>query len=444
MSRVLNRAGPPPALALRGAGSWIELASGARVLDGAGGAAVACIGHGNARVAGAIAGQAAALSYLHSAFFTSSPAEELAELLVESGGGAFARAFFVSSGSESVEAALKLARQYHVERGEPARTHVIARRQSYHGNTLGALSASGHAARRAIYEPMLMPGFSHVSPCQAFRHRPPGLSDADWVAALAAELEAEITRLGPGRVAAFLAETVVGATSGCTPAVPGYFPAMRAVCDRHGVLLVLDEIMCGMGRTGRRHAWEDEGITPDIQTVAKGLGGGYVPIGAMLVGHRVVAALEAGSGAFVHGHTYQAHPLAARGALEVQRIIAEEGLVARVARLAPGLRARAGQHLGAHPNIADIRGRGFFLGLECVADRESGAPFPAAAGFSARVKDAALRRGLAIYPGSGTIDGLRGDHIILAPPFNATEDELDLLVERLAGAVEDARLSLSH
>ncbi|QDL90428.1 aspartate aminotransferase family protein [Paroceanicella profunda] len=438
MSRVLHRAGAGPALAVSGTGSWITLASGAQVLDGAGGAAVACIGHGNRRVGAAIADQAARISYLHSAFFTSTPAEELADLLVESGGGAFARAFFVSSGSESVESALKLARQYHVERGAPSRSHVIARRQSYHGNTFGALSASGHPARRAIYEPMLMSGFSHVSPCQAYRYRPEGLSDADWVAHLAAELEAEITGVGADRVAAFVAETVVGATSGCTPAVPGYFRAMRAVCDRHGVLLVLDEIMSGMGRTGRLHAWQDEGVTPDIQTVAKGLGGGYVPIGAMLAAPKVVEALAAGSGAFVHGHTYQAHPLAARGALEVQRIIAEEDLVGRVARMAPALRARIETRLGDHPHVGDIRGRGFFLGLEFVADRATKAPFAPQTGFATLVKDAALARGLAIYPGSGTIDGTRGDHVIVAPPFTATEDELDQICERLALAVADA------
>ncbi|WP_298500257.1 aspartate aminotransferase family protein [uncultured Maritimibacter sp.] len=434
MSRVLHRSTRETfETALSGEGSWLTLRTGGRVLDAAGGAAVTCIGHGNQRVASVIAEQAARLTYIHTLFFTSEPSEQLAELLTDD--GHFARAFFVSSGSEAMESALKMALQYHVERGAPERTRFIARRQSYHGNTFGALAVSGHPARRSIYEPVLWDTVSHVSPCFPFHAQGAQESDEAYVARLAQDLEDEIQRVGPDTVAAFVAETIVGATSGCVTATTGYFAAVREVCDRHGILIIGDEIMCGMGRSGKRHAWEYEGYRPDIQTVAKGLGGGYVPIGAMLINDRVFDALSAGSGAFVHGHTYQAHPLAARGALEVQRIIREEALVERVATNAEPLRARLGQALEGHVCVADIRGRGYFLGIEFLADPASRRPFPAAAQFSARLKQAALREGLALYPNGGTIDGKIGDHVIIAPPFNATEDELDFIAEKLALAV---------
>ena len=419
--------------ALSGEGSWLTLKAGGRVLDAAGGAAVTCIGHGNRRVASALAEQATRLTYVHTAFFTSEPAEALADLLTDD--GHFARAFLVSSGSEAMESALKMALQYHVECGAPERTRFIARRQSYHGNTFGALSVSGHTGRRSIYEPVLWDTVSHVSPCFPYHEQGTQEDDDAYVARLAQELEDEIVRVGPNTVAAFVAETIVGATSGCATASPGYFAAMRAVCDRHGVLMIGDEIMCGMGRSGKRHAWEYENYRPDIQTVAKGLGGGYVPIGAMLINDRVHDALAAGSGAFVHGHTYQAHPLAARGALEVQRIIREEKLVERVATNADPLRSRLVEALGNRHSVGDIRGRGYFLGVEFLADPEARIPFSSEAGFSARLKAAALSEGLALYPNGGTIDGRTGDHVIVAPPFNATEDELDYIAEKLSVAV---------
>jgi adenosylmethionine-8-amino-7-oxononanoate aminotransferase len=422
-------------VAVRGEGLRLHLDDGRVILDASGGAAVACLGHGNARVAAAIGAQAARMAYAHTGFFTSEPAEALAEMLVGHRPGGLTHAFFVSSGSEAVESALKLARQYHVERGEPQRVHYLSRRQSYHGASYGSLGVSGNMGRRRPYEDILPPNMFRVSACFPYHGQAPGEEDAAYVARLAAELDAEILRVGPDRVIAFLAETVVGATAGCVAAVPGYFPAIRRVCDRYGVLLVLDEIMCGMGRTGTVHAWEQEGVVPDIQVIAKGMGGGYVPIGGLLVSGRVIEGLSTGSGMFVHGHTYQAHPVSCAGALEVQRIIAEEALVARAAASGTYLRERLKGALGDHPNVGDIRGRGLFLAVEFVEDRSTRRPFPVTARVHERVKAEALAAGVAVYPTGGTVDGVVGDHALIAPPYNVTEGEIDEVVERLTVAV---------
>ena len=437
MTRIIQRSlREAPDTAVRGEGIRLYLASGKVVIDGSGGAAVACIGHGNQRVAAAMAGQAGRMAYAHTGFFTSEPAEMLADLLLADEPGGLTHAFFVSSGSEAMEAAIKLARQYFIETGQPQRTRFIARRQSYHGTTMGALSAGGHAARRAPYEALLSTAFSRVSPCFAYHHQAPDETDAAYVERLAGELEAEFQRLGPGTVAAFCAETVVGAATGCVTAVPGYFAAMRAVCDRHGALLILDEVMCGMGRTGTLHAWEQEGVTPDIQAVAKGLGGGYAPIGGILVAGRVVAALRDGSGGFMHGQTYQAHPVACAAALEVQRIIGEDGLVAGAARQGELLERLLIERFGNHRQVGDIRGRGLFRALEFVSDRASRTPFDPSRGIADRVKQAALDRGLGIYPSAGTLDGVRGDHVIVAPPYIVTDTDLTEIVGRLGDAVD--------
>ncbi|MDT7952035.1 MAG: aspartate aminotransferase family protein [Acetobacteraceae bacterium] len=437
MSRLIQRSlGSVPDTAVRGEGIRLHLASGKVVIDGSGGAAVACIGHGNARVAAAMAAQAERMAYAHTGFFTSEPAEALADFLLADEPGGMTHAFFVSSGSEAMEAAVKLARQYAIEIGEPGRVNIIGRRQSYHGTTLGALAAGGHVARRAPYEPILSPAFSKVSPCFAYHYQGPGESDAEYVARLAAELEAEFQRLGPETVAAFCAETVVGAATGCVTAVPGYFAAIRAVCDRHGALLILDEVMCGMGRTGTLHAWEQEGVAPDIQAVAKGLGGGYAPIGGILVAGRVVAALRDGTGGFMHGQTYQAHPVACAAALEVQRILREDDLVPRVAEAGDTLERLLTERFGNHRHVGDIRGRGLFRALEFVADRSKRAPFAPASGIAERVKQAALDRGLAIYPCTGTLDGISGDHIIVAPPYIVADTDLHEIVGRLGDAVD--------
>ena len=427
-----------PPIAVRGEGIWLYDRDGHAVIDGSGGAAVACLGHAHPRVNAALKAQIDTLAYAHTALFSCESAERLADMMVGHAPGGLTHAYFCSSGSEGNEAALKMARQYFLESGQPQRTRFIARRQSYHGNTLGALSAGGNAMRRAPYQPLLSPAFSHVSPCYAYRDRAEGETDQQYVARLAEELEAEFQRLGPDTVIAFVAETVVGATLGCVTALPGYFQAMRAVCDRHGALLILDEVMCGMGRCGSMHAWEQEGVAPDIQVVAKGLGGGYQPIGGILVSDRVIRGLEAGSGAFMHGHTYQAHPVACAAALAVQQVIQEENLLENVRAMGRRLEERLIERLGNHRNIGDIRGRGLFWAVELVQDRAGKAVFDPALKLNDRVKLEAFARGLACYPMGGTIDGKRGDHVILAPPYIVTAAEVDMIVERFGDAVDAA------
>jgi adenosylmethionine-8-amino-7-oxononanoate aminotransferase len=439
MSHLVHRslrADPP--LAVRGEGIWLHEANGHRVMDGSGGAAVACLGHGHPHVLGAMRAQMERLTYAHTALYSCESAERLADMLVGHAPGGLTHAYFVSSGSEGMEAALKMARQFHVERGEPQRRHVIARRQSYHGNTLGALAAGGNMMRRALYEPVLAPAFHHVSPCYAYRDRADHESEADYVERLADELEAEFQRLGPDTVIAFCAETVVGATLGCVTALPGYFEKVRAICDRHGALLILDEVMSGMGRCGTLHAWEQEGIGPDIQVIAKGLGGGYQPIGGILIHGRVIAAIRDGSGAFMHGHTYQAHPMACAAAVAVQEVIADENLLDNVRTMGARLEQGLTERLGNHAHVGDIRGRGLFWAVELVEDRATKRPFDPARRMNERVKQEAHARGLACYPMGGTLDGRRGDHVILSPPYNVTTGELEMILDRFAAAVEAA------
>jgi len=438
-SRLLQRnLRSDPPLALTGEGIFIYDSNGKTVIDGSGGAAVACLGHGHPRVLAAMKAQIDRISYAHTALYSCESAEQLADLVLEGEPGGLTHLYLCSSGSEGAEAALKLARQYHVERGEPQRRHFIARRQSYHGNTLGALAAGGNMMRRALYQPMLSDAFSHVSPCYAYRDRRDDETDAEYVARLAAELEAEFQRLGPRNVAAFMAEPVVGATLGCVTALPGYFQAVREICDRHGALLILDEVMCGMGRTGTMHAWEQEGITPDIQIVAKGLGGGYQPVGGILISGKVIAAIRDGSGAFMHGHTYQAHPVAAAAALAVQQVIREEKLLDNVQAMGALLEQRLTERLGNHRHVGDIRGRGLFWAVEFVTDRASKSVFDPALQLHERVKQEAYARGLACYPMGGTIDGRQGNHVILAPPYIVTRDQVETIVERFGDAVEAA------
>jgi len=438
MSRVVHRnLLKPPPVAVSGHGIWLRDATGHEVIDGSGGAAVACLGHGHRRVIEAMKAQIDRLCYAHTALFSADTAEQLAEALVGHRPGGLAHAYFVSSGSEGMEAALKIARQYSLEAGQPQRTRFIARRQSYHGNTLGALAASGHIGRRAPYEPLLSQAFSHVSPCYPYRERQDGESDAAYVARLADELEATFQSLGSDRVIAFCAETVSGATLGCVTALPGYFRAVREICDRHGALLILDEVMSGMGRTGTTHAWEQEGVSPDIQVIAKGLGGGYQPIGGILVAGRVVEALRAGSGTFKHGHTYQAHPVACAAALAVQQVIAQDGLLDNVRRMGARLSQGLGVALSGHPHVGDIRGRGLFQAVEFVRDRGTREPFDPALAVNERLKHAAYAQGLGCYPMAGTVDGRRGDHVILAPPYVVDAAEIDLIVERFDAAVRE-------
>jgi len=423
--------------AVAGEGPYLIDASGKRYLDGSCGAAVSCLGHGDREVTEAMKAQLDRIAFAHTSFFTNEPMEALAEDLIRHAPTGMARVYFVSGGSEAMEAALKLARQYFVEIGEPERRHVIARRQSYHGNTLGALATGGNAWRRKQFEPLLVAA-THVSPCYAYRGKSPGETDERYGQRLRAELEAEIARIGPRSVIAFVAETVVGATLGAVPPVPGYFQGIRELCDRHGILLILDEVMCGMGRTGTLYACEQEGIAPDLVAIAKGLGAGYQPIGALLASAKIVDAIGRGSGFFQHGHTYIGHPVACAAALAVQRALRERNLIAAVRELGAVLEARLRARFGEHPYIGDIRGRGLFWGLELVADRATKQPFEPALRLNAKIKQLALEDGLLCYPMGGTIDGARGDHVLVAPPFIVRDAHLDELTEKLARAIDAA------
>ncbi|NWE70354.1 aspartate aminotransferase family protein, partial [Pseudomonas gingeri] len=319
-----NPALPLP-VAVRGEGCYLIDTAGRRYFDGSGGAAVSCLGHAHPRVIAAMQQQMATLEYAHTSFFSSEPAEQLANLLADNSPSTLGNVYFLSGGSEAMETALKMARQYHVENGQAQRQHFVSRRQSYHGNTLGALSIGGNLPRRKLYEPLLMKS-TQVSPCFAFRYQRNDESDADYVDRLGLELEQTFLVLGPQSVAAFVAETVVGATSGAVAPVPGYLERMRQICDRHGVLLILDEVMCGIGRTGTYHAFEQENVVPDLLVLAKGLGGGFQPIGAVMASDRVVHAISSGSGSFQHGHTYIGHPIACAAALAVQQEIIGQNL----------------------------------------------------------------------------------------------------------------------
>ncbi|MCT7373838.1 aspartate aminotransferase family protein [Chelativorans salis] len=422
-------------------GKGVELfdSDGRAYIDASGGAAVSCLGHGHPYVVAALKAQAEKLAYAHTSFFTSEPAEALAETLVTGAPKGISHAYFVSGGSEANEAALKMARQYFVEKGEPGRRNVIARRQSYHGNTLGVLAAGGNEARRAQFRPLLIETH-HIDPCYAYRLQKPGESEEAYGQRAAQQLEDKIQELGADTVMAFIAEPVVGATAGAVPAVPGYLARIREICDRYGVLLIFDEVMCGMGRTGTMHACEQDGVAPDIMTVAKGLGGGYQPIGAALLSRRIFDAFAEGSGAFQHGHTYICHPMACAAALAVQEVIARDGLLANVRETGAYLRSRLEARFGNHAHVGDIRGRGLFLGLELVADRSTKEPFEPAKKLHARVKKEAMARGLMVYPAGGTIDGKRGDHVLIAPPFILDRQTADTIVERLGEAVDAAAI----
>jgi adenosylmethionine-8-amino-7-oxononanoate aminotransferase len=443
-TRVLHRSlRETPPLAIGGEGVWLITEDRRRVLDASGGAAVSCLGHQHPRVLDAMKEQASKIAYAHTAFFSSEPAEALADRLVGHEPGGLAYAYFVSGGSEAIEASIKLARQYFVERGEKQRSHFIARRQSYHGNTLGALAAGGNAWRREPYAALLSSAFSHVRPAFAYHEKRDTETDGDFVARLADELETEFFRLGPHSVAAFIAEPVVGATAGCVPAPEGYFRKVREICDRHGALLILDEVMCGMGRTGTLHAWEQEGVAPDIQAIAKGLGGGYQPIGAMLARSEIIETIRAGSGAFQHGHTYLGHPLACAAALEVQNIIRDDNLLDRVEERGRQLEQRLTERFGNHRHVGDIRGRGLFRAIELVADRTTKRPFDPSLKLHQKIKAAAFAKGLACYPAGGTVDGRSGDHVLLAPPYIATSENIDMIVDRLGAAVDSALKSIA-
>lgn len=437
MTHVFGRSPAKLRRAVAGDGCYIIDADGQRFLDGCCGAAVSCLGHSDDTVRAAMHAQIDALAYAHTGYFTSEPAEALADLLIANAPPGIEKVYFLSGGSEAMETALKLARQFMVETGQVSRHRIIARRQSYHGNTLGALAVGGNAKRREKYAPLLVET-SHISPCFEYRDRREGESPFDYGQRVANELEDEILRLGPETVMSFVAEPVVGATAGAVPATEGYFKRIREICDQYGVLLILDEVMCGMGRTGSLFASEQEGVVPDIVVIAKGLGAGYVPIGAMLCSGAIYGAIEGGSGAFEHGHTYQAHPTSAAGAHAVVSAMLDRDLMPRVREQGARLQAALEDRLNQHAHVGDIRGRGLFRAIELVEDRTTKAPFAPERGLAAKIKTAAMAEGLMIYPGTGTADGVSGDHILIAPPFIISDDQIDELVGKLSKALDTA------
>ena len=425
-----------------GKGIHIYDTTGKEYIDASGGAAVSCLGHGHPDVLAAMHAQLDKIPYAHTSFFTSEVAEELGEDLIAHAPPGISHAYFVSGGSEAIEAALKMARQYFVEKGEPQRRHFVARRQSYHGNTLGALAVGGNEWRRKQFAPLLIEAH-HVAPCFEYRGRLPDETARQYGERLIRELESKLDELGPETVIAFVAETVGGATSGAIPPVEGYFKGVRELCDRHGILLILDEVMCGMGRTGTLYACEQESIAPDLIAIAKGLGGGYAPIGAVLVGGRIFGAFEEGSGLFQHGHTYTGHPLACAAALAVQRVIRRDDLLLNVQRQGEHLAQCLVERFGNHRHVGDMRGRGLFQAVELVLDRATKEPFDPRHKLHACIKREAMARGLMVYPMGGTIDGVRGDHVLLAPPFIVDAAAIDIVVARLGDAVDAAVASLA-
>ncbi len=436
MSHVFHRNPRQEMLtAVRGEGIYLFDGAGKRYLDASGGAAVSCLGHEHPRIIQALKAQADKLEYAHTSFFTTPAAEELADFLIDRAPAGLSRVYYLSGGSEAIEASLKLARQYFVEIGQPQRRYFISRRPSYHGNTLGALSIGGNEGRRQLFLPILLPAH-FVSACYAYRGQRADETEEQYADRLAAELESKILELGPDQVAAFIAETVVGATLGAVPPVRTYFQKIRAVCDKYGVLLILDEVMSGMGRTGHLFACTEDGISPDLLVIAKGLGAGYQPIGAMLVSQKIYDAIVRGSGAFQHGHTYIGHVMACAAALEVQKTIEDDHLLENVLECGRQLRSRLKAVFAEHPNVGDVRGRGLFVGVELVADRETKAPLNPADKIYAQVKAEGMRRGLLVYPMGGTVDGKSGDHVLLAPPFICNSEDIEQIVMLLSSTVD--------
>jgi adenosylmethionine-8-amino-7-oxononanoate aminotransferase len=413
---------------VRGDGVYLYDESGNQYLDGSGGAAVSCLGHGHPDVIEAIKTQVDRLAYAHTAFFTNEPQEQLAAHLTERFGEADALAYFVSGGSEANETAIKLVRQYWLAKGRGDKHVIISREQSYHGNTIGALSMSGNPARRQLYAPLLH-DWPRIVPCYAYRLQSEHESDENYALRSATALEDAIREHGADNIGAFIAETVVGATLGATPPVAGYFKHIREICDRHEILLILDEVMAGSGRTGTYFAFEQDGITPDIVTIAKGLGGGYQAIGATIMRGYVHDTIVDAFGEFAHGHTYIGHATACAAAYSVASVIERDGLLANVRLMGDRLRSELHSVFSEHPHVGDIRGRGLFLGIELVVDRDQKTPVdPAVAG---KIKKEAMANGLVVYPGSGTADGKHGAHILLAPPFIYNEGHVDELVSKL-------------
>ncbi len=423
--------------AVAGDGPYVIDSTGKRYIDASGGAAVSCLGHDNSEVVDAIKAQLDRIPYAHTSFFTNEPMEKLADMLCARAPGDLDRVYFVSGGSEAVEAGLKLARQYFLERGESGRHLFISRRQSYHGNTLGALSVGGNQWRRAQFRPLLMASH-HISPCYPYRDRSEDETLEQYGQRVAGELEEKLVEVGPENVIAFVAEPVVGATAGALAPVPGYFRRIREICDQYGILLMLDEVMCGMGRTGTLFACEQDGVHGDLIAIAKGLAAGYQPIGALMVSRPIYEAVRDGSGFFQHGHTFMGHPTACAAAVATLDYIERNDLLGNVRARGDELMAALNRRFESHPHVGDVRGRGLFVGVELVADRETKEPFDPSIPLHARVKSEAMTNGLMCYPMSGTIDGQRGHHVLLAPPYIIDSDHVNEIADKVALSIERA------
>jgi len=431
-------------------GMWLHLENGQKFLDATGGAAVACLGHNHPAIKQAIMEQLDKVAYTGTIFYSTSAAEELCSLLIKGTKGVMSRAFVCNSGSEAIEAAMKMARQYFVELEGPEtkRYRFISRQQSYHGTTLGSLGLGGHVARRKIYEPMLSPGVSRVSPCYAYRGSKDEETIEQYVDRLAAELDAEFQRVGPETVCAFVVEPIVGAALGCVPAVAGYFPAVRKVCDKYGALMIADEVMSGMGRCGYLHAWQSPLIntSPDLQTIGKGLAGGYQPIAAVLASPKVVDVLTRGTGAFSHGQTFQMSPICCAAAAAVQKIIMQPGIMEHVRKLGAALENGLRQCLAKKWFVGDIRGMGLFWGIEFVKDKSTKEPFDPALQVAMGIHKLAMEEpySISLYPGTGSVKGTGGDFVLLAPPYQCTLEDIQLIVERTVATIDayfDTKLS---
>lgn len=438
-----------PYLVDSGRGSYFKLQDGREILDACGGAGVACIGHGNEEVRAAIIAQLDKISYIFALSLTTQSAEDLARCILEVPPGGFQHglenAYFCGSGSEATDAAMKFCRQYFFEKGEPQRKYFISRRQGYHGATVGSMSVSSNLSRRVPYQDIMLPNTAFVSPAYAYQYQMLTETEGQYVGRLIHELEAKFQQLGPQNIVSFIAEPVGGAATGCVPAPKGYFSQVRELCDKYGILLHLDEVMCGMGRTGTYFAFEQEGIRPDIVTIGKGLGGGYAPIAGILVSKKCMDVVRQGTGVVNHLHTFQNHPATCAAALAVQKVIKRDGLTARVCRMGLLLQRLLVEEFADRKYVGDIRGKGFFWGIEFVADKISKDSLPQNLSFGRRVVKSAFDLGVAVYPGAGTVDGLRGDNVLLAPPYNISDTDLRKSVRLLREAydIEERRLGSS-
>jgi adenosylmethionine-8-amino-7-oxononanoate aminotransferase len=431
-SRNLRKTYP---VAVHGQGCWIVAADGRRYLDASGQAAVVSIGHGVQEIGRVMADQSNRIAFAHTTQFRSEPAEKLAARVLaiaprnfQNGG----RVYFTSGGSEATETALKLARQYFLESKQPSRFRIIARKQSYHGSTLGAMSVSGNVARRAPYAPMI-PEWGHVAPCFCY-HCPFDKTYPQCNLACADDLDAFLRGTDASTVAAFLFEPVVGATLGAVAAVDGYTTRIAEICRRHGLLLIADEVMSGMGRTGRPFASQHWGLEPDIILVGKGIASGYAPLGAVLVSPRIVEAFEKGTAAFIHGFTYQAHPVATATGNAVLDYLEAHHLFDRVTDAGDSLK-KALAAVEKHPHVGQVRGLGLLQGIEFVKNKSTREPFPKEDAIAEKIRQAALEKNVLTYPSAGCVDGLRGDHILLAPPFIVTPEESQLIADAVLYAL---------